>query len=119
MNDVTDLKSRLTSLFKHYNIQKAILFGSLARGVATRRSDVDLILIQQTKKRFWDRYDGLLLDLGQAVPHRAVEVLIYTPTELDRIKERAFIRQVLKEGITLYESDEEYSRSAPLASNRS
>jgi len=119
MNDVSDLKSRLTPLFKQYNIQKAILFGSLARGEATRRSDVDLILIQKTKKRFWDRYDGLLLDLGQAVPQRAVDVLIYTPVELDRIKERAFIRQALKEGIILYESDQEYPRSTPLAPNSS
>ena len=119
MNAIADLKIRLIPLFKQYHIQKAILFGSLARGEATRRSDVDLILIQKTKKRFWDRYDGLLLDLGQAVPKRAVEVLIYTPAELDQIKERTFIRQALKEGITLYESDEEYPRSTPLVADRS
>ncbi len=117
MNAITDLKIRLVPLFKQYHIQKAILFGSLARGEATSRSDVDLILVQQTKKRFWDRYDGLLLDLGQAVSKRAVDVLIYTPAELEQIKERAFIRQALKEGITLYESNEEYPRSTPMVAN--
>jgi predicted nucleotidyltransferase len=117
MNAIAELKTHLVPLFKEYHIQKAILFGSLARGEATKRSDVDLILIQQTKKRFWDRYDGLLLDLGQAVSKRAVDVLIYTPAELDQIKERTFIRQALEEGIVLYESDEEHLRSASLASD--
>ncbi|MDP3184686.1 MAG: nucleotidyltransferase domain-containing protein [Anaerolineales bacterium] len=111
MMDITCLTNRLVPVLKRYNIQKAILFGSLARGEATRRSDVDLILIQETKKRFWDRYDGLLLALGQAVEHRAIDVLIYTPQELEQIKERTFIRQALNEGITLYERDEEFARS--------
>ena len=117
--DVTaDLKVRLTPLFKQYHIRKAILFGSLARGEATRRSDVDLILIQDTKKRFWDRYDGILLDMGQAILGRSVDILIYTPAELEQIKHRVFIRQALNEGITLYECDEEYIRSAPLVADR-
>jgi len=38
-------------------------------------------------------------------------VLIYTPQELEQIKERTFIRQALNEGITLYERDEEFARS--------
>lgn len=53
--DISYLTNRLVPVLKRYNIQKAILFGSLACGEATRRSDVDLILIQETKKRFWDR----------------------------------------------------------------
>jgi predicted nucleotidyltransferase len=65
MDTIGDLKARLRPLFKQYQIRKAILFGSLARGEATRRSDIDLILIQETKKRFWDRYDGILLDLDK------------------------------------------------------
>ena len=118
MDAIADLKVRLTPLFKQYHIRKAILFGSLARGEATRRSDVDLILIQETKKRFWDRYDGILLDMGQAISGRSVDILIYTPTELEQIKDRVFIRQALNEGITLYECDEEYIRSAPLVADR-
>jgi predicted nucleotidyltransferase len=104
MHDVTDLKKRLTPVFQKHHVQRAILFGSMARGEATKRSDVDLILIQNTKKRFLDRYDGLLGDLNEAIPGRAVEALIYTPQELQRISHRAFISQALKEGITLYES---------------
>jgi predicted nucleotidyltransferase len=101
--EIDVLKEKLQPLFKEHKIVKAILFGSLARGEMSRRSDVDLILIQETQKRFLDRYDDLLLELGQVVKDRAVDILIYTPQELEQIKDRPFIRQALKEGITLYE----------------
>lgn len=112
MDTINEIKFRLTPLFEQYHIRKAILFGSMARGEASRRSDVDLILIQETEKRFWDRYDGLLLDIGQAVTGRSVDILVYTPKELEQIKDRAFIRQALKEGITIYEFDKKRLRSA-------
>jgi predicted nucleotidyltransferase len=105
--EIDVLKKKLEPLFKKYKIEKAILFGSLARGDMSRRSDVDLILIQETQKRFLDRYDGLLLEFGQAVKDRAVDILIYTPGELEQIKHRSFIRQALREGITLYEHTQE------------
>jgi len=103
--EIDVLKKRLTPIFQKYQVQKAILFGSMARGEATKRSDVDLILIQNTRKRFLDRYDGLLSDLNDAVPGRAVEPLIYTPEELQRISHRAFISQALEEGMVIYESN--------------
>ena len=105
MDTVTILRLQLSPIFKQYEIRKAILFGSIARGEETEHSDVDLILIQKTRKRFWDRYDNLLLALGQAAGKHAVDALIYTPEEMESIKERTFIRQALREGITLYESD--------------
>lgn len=105
MDTVAGLRLSLLPIFKQYKIRKAILFGSLARGEETKHSDVDLILIQETQNRFWDRYDGILLALGQAAGKYAVDALIYTPKELEAIKERTFIRQALMEGITLYESE--------------
>jgi len=105
MDTVTDLRLRLSPIFRQYKVRKAILFGSIARGEETRHSDVDLILIQNTRKRFLKRYDGLLFALVQAAGKYAVDALIYTPRELEAIKERKFIRRALSEGITLYESD--------------
>ena len=104
MTSLTALKENLTPIFRKHHIQIAILFGSLAREQASRRSDVDLILIQDTTKRFIERYDGLLAELGRAIPERAVDVLIYTPEELKRISSRAFIAQALREGKVIYES---------------
>ena len=102
--EIDVLKKKLQSLFKEYKIEKAILFGSLARNEASRHSDIDLILIQNTHLRFLDRYEGILASFSRALPEWDVDMLIYTSEELSRISERPFIRQALKEGKVLYES---------------
>jgi predicted nucleotidyltransferase len=48
---LTHLRRKLRPILERYHIRRAILFGSLARGEDTRRSDV-LILVQETDKRF-------------------------------------------------------------------
>ncbi|MCI0553412.1 MAG: nucleotidyltransferase domain-containing protein [Anaerolineae bacterium] len=98
------LNKKLDPLFKKYKIEKAILFGSLARNEASRHSDIDLILIQNTDLRFLDRYEGVLREFSQALPEWDVDLLIYTPEELAAISHRRFIQRALKEGIVLYES---------------
>jgi predicted nucleotidyltransferase len=98
------LKKKLQPLFRKHKIEKAILFGSLARNDASHHSDVDLILIKNTNVRFLDRYEGVLASFSQALPECDVDLLIYTPKELDEISDRHFIRQALKEGKVLYES---------------
>ncbi|MFH0992182.1 MAG: nucleotidyltransferase domain-containing protein [bacterium] len=86
--------------------QKAILFGSLARGTDTKRSDVDVAFVQNTSLRFLDRLDQPLLLLTDRIRGRALDVLVYTPTELERMcsEENHFILRLLKEGRVLYES---------------
>jgi predicted nucleotidyltransferase len=83
-NELTEhllaLRERLLPVLRRSRVQKAIVFGSFARGEASRHSDLDLILVQQTDRRFLDRYDGLLCELSRAVPERDLDVLIYTPT---------------------------------------
>lgn len=99
------LKNRLDPLFNQYEIQKAILFGSHARNEATQHSDIDLILIQNTDRRFLDRYDGILASISLALPEWDVDLLIYTPEELAAISHRHFIQRALKEGKVLYERE--------------
>ncbi len=102
--EIDVLKKKLRPLFEEHKIEKAILFGSLARNEASRHSDIDLILIQNTNLRFLDRYEGILASFSQALPDWDVDLLIYTPEELAEISERHFIRQALQEGKILYES---------------
>ena len=85
-------------------IRKAILFGSFATGRQDRKSDVDLILIQQTDKPYFERFEGILRELYQAVRGRDLEVFIYTPEELEGMRGRRFIERALGEGVVLYES---------------
>jgi uncharacterized protein len=91
-------------VFEKYGIRQAILFGSIAAGRQTKKSDIDLILIQDTDKPYFDRFEGLLRDLYEALPGRDLEVFIYTPEELRRISHRKFIRRALQEGKVVYES---------------
>ncbi len=102
--DITYLTNRLVPVLKRYNIQKALLFGSLARGDASPRSDLDLILVQNTNRRFLERYDGILMEISKVVPDRDVDLLIYTPEELEKLASRRFFKQIFKEGRIIYES---------------
>lgn len=90
-------------VFERYQIEKAILFGSVATGRHSAKSDVDLILVQRTNKPYFERFDGLLQDLYRAIPGREIECFIYSPEELARISHRAFIRKALQEGLVIYE----------------
>ncbi len=60
--DAAEIARRTRPVFERHNIERAILFGSFARGRQSRRSDVDLILIQRTARRYFGRFEGLLLD---------------------------------------------------------
>jgi len=102
-NSLSELRERLVPVLQRYRILRAIVFGSFARGDVSRHSGVDLILVQQTERRFWDRYEGLLCELGWAVPDRDLDVLIYTPQELNELAQRPFVATALREGKVIYE----------------
>jgi predicted nucleotidyltransferase len=101
------LASRLQPTFEKHRVLRAIVFGSFGREEETRRSDLDLILVQDTPKRFLDRYDDLLREVAQAVPGRDVDLLIYTPQELAQMADRSLIATALREGKVIYESEQE------------
>lgn len=102
---VDTVRACLAPVFQRHDIQKAVLFGSVARGEPSPHSDVDLILVQRTTKRFLDRYEGLLFDLNAAMPHAPVEAFIYTPEEFVQMRERRFIATALRDGQVIYESE--------------
>lgn len=104
VNNAKQISMRAKPVFRRYGIKKAILFGSFALGRQTIKSDVDLVLIQDTDKRYFDRFEGILRDLYEAIRGRDIEVFIYTPEELDRISHRKFIQKILRDGQVIYES---------------
>ena len=82
--------------------EKIILFGSMARGDFDEYSDIDLIVIKDTKQRFVRR----LVEVTAFIPlDIAVDALVYTPKEIDAMlaEGNPFIEQALKEGKVLYE----------------
>jgi uncharacterized protein len=96
------IKELLTPLLIRKKAIKAVLFGSLADGKDSRRSDVDLMIVKETDKRFFDRFDEFS-EINDLLRNRAVDLLIYTPQELESISHRPFIKKILNEGKILYE----------------
>jgi predicted nucleotidyltransferase len=73
----------------------------LRRGDAGPASDLDLIVVQRTEKRFLDRIEEIIRLIN---PRCATDILVYTPEEiLDLPKTSRFIRSALLEGKVLYE----------------
>ena len=105
MMSQASLQSKLDSILKglaEYGAERAILFGSAARGDADEWSDIDLIVIKQTDKRFLDR----LADLIDAVhPDFGFDCLVYTPEEFDRMleEENPLLTRAVQEGKVIYE----------------
>ncbi|MGC9400528.1 MAG: nucleotidyltransferase domain-containing protein [Anaerolineae bacterium] len=87
-----------------YQPQKVILFGSFARGDYHAASDVDLLIIKETDLPFLERS----AEVWRYCPDDlSLEPLVYTPTEFQAMvaRENPLIMQVLREGITIYESE--------------
>lgn len=101
-SETRELERLLKEFFQETGVRRAIVFGSSSRSTETRKSDIDLLVVMDTSKRFFDRCEDLegIYDL---VPGRAVDLLIYTPDELSRIAHRPFIKRILAEGQTIYE----------------
>ena len=91
------LKKLLTPILVRTGAVKAVLFGSLAAGKETRRSDLDVMIVKETDKRFFDRFEEFS-EIFDLVKDRDVDLLIYTPRELESISHRSFIKKILVEG---------------------
>lgn len=85
-----------------YDAEKAILFGSCARGDADAYSDIDLIVIKRTDKRFLDRLEEVIKAID---PDFALDVLVYTPEEFERMlaEENPLLTNAVEHGKVIYE----------------
>ena len=84
--------------------EKIILFGSYAYGTPTPDSDVDLLVIMNTRQKTKDRY----LTVGRLLRPRQfpVDIIVKTPDEVKRAlknKKNFFIHNIITRGKVLYE----------------
>jgi predicted nucleotidyltransferase len=86
----------------HPEIERVVLFGSMARGGTVPGSDVDLMLVLSTSDEpFLDRVPVYTPDRFPV----GIDVFPYTQTEIRSMLEEGnfFVRRALEEGVTLFE----------------
>ncbi|WP_155309874.1 hypothetical protein [Desulfosarcina ovata] len=60
------------------------------------------MIIIETDKRFFDRYDEYE-EIQQVLADRSVDMLIYPSDELEKIAHRFFIKRIIEKGEVVYE----------------
>ena len=101
-SSLDQIRPRLAAFCAGHGITRAIVLGSYARGTQTRKSDLDLVIVMDTRKRFLDRYEDVK-GIHDHLPDIHVEMLIYTEDELRAIAHRPFMRRILREGVVIHE----------------
>lgn len=89
------IKTVLQPVFNEYKIKKATLFGSYAKGVATPRSDVDLLLDSGLKGL---SFVGLIEAIRTALD-KDVDIM-----DITHIMPDSYIyNEINRDGVTIYE----------------
>ena len=95
---------RIVPLLITKAVEKIILFGSLSWDTVNSHSDIDLLIIKHTNKRFLDHFE----DVYRVVqPELALDILVYSPGEITEYQEQnSFLNKILSEGIVIYEKEQ-------------
>lgn len=92
---IAEIKDTVIPVFQSHGVQKAILFGSYGKGVATEKSDIDLLVDSGLRGL---RFFGLLADLQDALG-KDIDLL-----DVTSIEEGSLIdREIQNTGVVLYE----------------
>ena len=97
-----EIRSITGQLIEKYKPEKIILFGSAAKGKFRVGSDLDFMIVKETKKAKVERMREVVGLVNKKTP---ADFLVYTPQEIRRRLAMGdyFIEDVFKEGKVLYE----------------
>jgi predicted nucleotidyltransferase len=95
-----DLESLVGQLSSMPSVHKVILIGSYAAGRRDLFTDLDLLVVMDSAIDFVTRNAELAGRLRASV---ALDLLAYTPQEMERMCDRPFLRHALRTGKVLYE----------------
>jgi predicted nucleotidyltransferase len=104
MTGEQEIERILRRIVEDYRPLKVILFGSYAYGTPRQDSDIDLLIIKETRERFIDRFvevKRLVADSNRRIPF---EPIVLTPGEIERrlaIGDQ-FIQEIITRGKVLY-----------------
>jgi predicted nucleotidyltransferase len=100
MNRITRFGKRIG---EEFGAERVILFGSHAKGKATKDSDVDLLVIADFEGRSIDQSVKIRMQLRPGFP---VDLLVRTPQMIERRLRLGddFIKDIVRGGKVLYEN---------------
>ena len=97
-----NLSQIIEKLIKHYDPEKIILYGSYGTKSEMEDSDIDLLIIKDTDKRFVERQ----IEVEKILAERevAIDVIVYTPQEIRYLFSigSPFIEEVMEKGRLVY-----------------
>jgi predicted nucleotidyltransferase len=100
--NISEINDKVRTIVNKYSPDKIVLFGSYAKGNSGINSDVDLLVIMDTKQSTWD----LAVEISLAVKHTfPMDIIVRTPQEIARRLQYgdAFITSIMENGKILYE----------------
>ncbi len=91
-------------IVQEYKPLKIILFGSYAWGTPHRDSDIDLLIVKETKERPIDRCVEVHRMISKLTKFIPMDILVITPVELNKRIDIGdhFVRRIQNQGVTLY-----------------
>lgn len=92
---VNEIRSMLYPVFQGYNVKRAVLFGSYSKGLATPKSDIDLLVDSGLKGL---RFVGLIGDIQHSLHGKDVDVFDVTHVE----KGSRVEREINDTGVEIY-----------------
>ena len=114
VTDWTELRPRVTKsllagiakrVAERFRPQKIVLFGSYANGTPDQDSDLDLLVVMDSKEPMSQRIRRVT-EVAK-VPFLPMDILVRTPAEIDErlAKGDFFIADILNKGKVLYQRD--------------
>jgi predicted nucleotidyltransferase len=102
--NIMSLASLISKRLKEdYGAKEIILFGSYARGEAHEDSDIDLLVIAETKERLHERIASVLKLLRGLIRYIPLSPIVLTPDEVEMQlkKHNQFIEEILETGLRI------------------
>ncbi|MBW2263453.1 MAG: nucleotidyltransferase domain-containing protein [Deltaproteobacteria bacterium] len=95
------LRERIAAYLAGTAVERAVVFGSWARGEQDASSDLDLVLVEETASPFVERGRTHMPLFGMGV---GIDLIVYTPGEYERLLDggHPFVTRVAGEGVVIY-----------------
>lgn len=101
---VAEIKEKITPVLQNYPVDKAILFGSHAKGKATKTSDIDLYIDTNGKLRGLD-FVGLIENLVDIL---GIDIDLIDKSHIE--PDSLIIQEIENGGMVIYEKSKDYSK---------